>query len=92
MMPIFSAMTCDEDPDLGDSAGIDTYIWDYSNLFSTNITYSCPFGQAFDDEFTRELNNTCNYRTVNASQVTWKYNADHPLPNCIRKWTQLCKM
>ena len=81
-------MTCDEDPDLGDAAGIATYSWDYRNLYSTNITYSCPFGQAFDGEYRRELNNTCNYRTVNDSQVTWKYNADFPLPNCIRKCYQ----
>ena len=78
-------MTCEEEPDLGDSAGIESYSWDDSYLFSTNITYSCPFGQAFDVEFTRELKNTCQYRTVNDSKITWKYNADYPLPNCIRK-------
>ena len=77
-----------KDPDLGDGAGIETYSWDNRNLYTTNITYSCPFGQAFDGEYTRELKNTCNYRTVNDTQVTWKYNADYPLPNCIRKYHQ----
>ena len=78
-------MKCEEDPDLGESAGIESYSWDSSALYTTNITYSCPFGQAFDEEFTRELKNTCNYRTVNDTKVTWKYNAEYPLPNCIPK-------
>ena len=76
-------MTCDEDPDLGQTAGIHNYTWNDRNLYRTNITYLCPFGQAFDEEYSREINNTCDFQSENDTKVTWKYNSDRPLPSCI---------
>ena len=79
-------MTCTEDPDLGANAGIYNYTWArQDSIYRNNITYLCPFGQAFDKEYTRELNNTCNFQAENDTQVTWKYNSNNPLPSCIRE-------
>ena len=79
-------MVCDtSQPDIGASAGVDNHDWDYLNLYRTNITLTCPFGQAFDDNYTMELVNTCDYQSYDATQLDWTYNANNPLPNCIRK-------
>ena len=80
------AMVCDvSQPDTGASAGVASYSWDFLNLYRTNITLTCPFGQAFDDNYTMELVNTCDYQSYDATQLDWTYNANNPLPNCIRK-------
>ena len=85
-------MTCDEDPDLGLTAGIHNYTWtDNSRLYRTNITMLCPFGQAFNNEYSRELNNTCDFQTDTDTRVSWKYNADRPLPSCIRELNCNCR-
>ena len=81
------AMVCDgSDPDLGSSAGVGGHDWDTSRLYQTNITLTCPFGQAFDTNYTAELVNTCDYQSDDATQVDWTYNANNALPNCIRKY------
>ena len=80
-------MVCDtSQPDIGASAGVESHDWDYLNLYRTNITLSCPFGQAFDTNYTKELVNSCNYQSLDATELDWTYNANNPLPNCIRKW------
>ena len=81
------AMVCDgSDPDLGSSAGVGGHDWDTSRIYQTNITLTCPFGQAFDTNYTAELVNTCDYQSDDATQVDWTYNANNALPNCIRKY------
>ena len=83
-------MVCDgSDPDLGSSAGVGGHDWDTLRLYQTNITLTCPFGQAFDTNYTVELVNTCDYQSDYATQVDWTYNADNVLPSCIRKCHQL---
>ena len=79
-------MVCDgSDPDLGSSAGVGGHDWDSLRLYQTNITLTCPFGQAFDTNYTTELVNTCDYQSDDATQIDWTYNANNALPNCIRK-------
>ena len=79
-------MTCDETPDDGSSAGVHNVTWNNLKIKGTNITYVCPVGQAFDTNYTKELVNSCNYQSLDATELDWTYNANNPLPNCIRKW------
>ena len=63
-----------------------SYSWTGSDVFSTNITYSCPPGQAFQGEnHETHLVSTCQYQSSGDSRPTWKYNADTPLPDCEGK-------
>ena len=79
-------MVCDgSDPDLGSAAGVGSQDWDTLRIYQTNITLTCPFGQAFDTNYTVELVNTCDYQSDDATQVDWTYNANNALPSCIRK-------
>ena len=84
------AMKCEETPDVGQNlaAGSVSYSWDNSILYQTNISLSCLPGRAFDTEFKRSLINNCVLQSASETGVRWKYNADHALPACIRKFCQ----
>ena len=80
---------CEEGPDTGEAAGIDSHTWDNSIMLETWFLYSCPFGKAFSGNYTQQLNNTCALHDTDSVVPRWKYNADHSLPNCIRKLSHL---
>ena len=80
---------CEDQPDTGDAAGIGSHDWDDSVILESWFLYSCPFGKAFAGNYTQQLNNTCDLHTAGSSVPRWKYNADFPLPNCIRKLRDL---
>ena len=87
-MLIILAMKCEETPDVGQNfpVGDVSYAWDNSILYQTNISLSCLPGRAFDTVYLREVTNNCTLQTASDTAVRWKYNADHPLPPCIRKF------
>ena len=79
-----AAIRCSDSPDLLSRGS--SYSWTGSDVFSTNITYSCPPGQAFQGEnHETQLVSTCQYQSSGDSRPTWKYNADTPLPDCEGK-------
>ena len=83
-----AAIRCEDRPDLTSRGS--SYSWNGLDVFSTNITYSCPPGQAFSDNHQTSLTSTCDYQNTGDSLPTWKYNADNPLPDCTgRSETEL---
>ena len=84
------AMTCDETPDDGSGSGVYNTTWNNLKIYRTNITYTCPVGQAFDTIYNQTVNNTCNYQTQDAAQVSWTYSGATALPPCIRKYQTNC--
>ena len=76
---------CEDVPDPGDTAGIESHTWDNTIRLETWFLYSCPLGKAFDGNYTQKLNNTCGLHDAGSAVPRWKYNTDHTLPNCIRK-------
>ena len=42
-------------------------------------------GRAFDTLYVDKIVNQCDKHDAGSSNVTWKYNADNPLPACIRE-------
>ena len=83
-------MTCDETPDDGSGSGVYNTTWNNLKIYRTNITYTCPVGQAFDTIYNQTVNNTCNYQTQDAAQVSWTYSGASALPPCIRKYQTNC--
>ena len=80
---------CEDQPDPGDTAGIGSHTWDsLTVILDSWFLYSCPLGEAFAGNLTQELNNTCGLHTAGSNVPRWRYNTDHPLPNCIRKLSQ----
>ena len=82
-------MKCEETPDVGQNLAVGSvsYSWDNSILYQTNISLSCLPGRAFNTEFKRSLINNCVLQSASETEVRWKYNADHALPACIRKFS-----
>ena len=85
-------MTCDETPDDGSGSGVYNTTWNNLKIYRTNITYTCPVGQAFDTIYNQTVNNTCNYQTQDAAQVSWTYSGATALPPCIRKYQTFVKV
>ena len=46
-------------------------------------------GKAFDVEYLKEVNNTCDYQDAAQLMVYWTYNETNKLPNCIRKYIMI---
>ena len=80
----FVAMKCEDNPDLGANSGA-TYSWNNKIFYKTNITVTCPLGKAFQGIWKRSVTNQCNKQAPADTQVTWTYNDDRPLPNCVGK-------
>ena len=82
----FIVKACLDSPDLGSTSGIQSYDWDENVVNQTMITYTCPAGQAFDGKWKNSITSKCTYNDNNNRILRWKYNSEHPLPNCIRKF------
>ena len=78
-------MVCEDTPDLGANSNIEGYTWNNQNVYRTMINITCPIGKAFDTLYVREIVNQCGKHDASSSEVTWKYNSNNPLPNCIGK-------
>ena len=83
---VFLVKACLDSPDLGSTSGIQSYDWDENVVNQTRITYTCPAGQAFDGKWKNSITSKCTYNDNNNRILRWKYNSEHPLPNCIRKF------
>ena len=77
-------MKCEDNPDLGVNSGA-TYSWNNKIFYKTNITVTCPLGKAFQGIWKRSVTNQCNIQASTDTQVTWTYNDDRQLPNCVGK-------
>ena len=83
-----AAIRCSDSPDLSSMGS--SYSWTGSDVFSTNITYSCPPGQAFQGgSHQTQLVSTCEYQSSGDSSPTWKYNDNNNLPDCEGKFTNI---
>ena len=77
---ILTAIRCEDTPDLVSTGS--SHSWSGLDVFSTNITYSCPPGQAFQGVGETRLVSTCKYQGSGDSRPTWTYNSERSLPDC----------
>ena len=54
-------------------------------VFLNNVNFVYLIGRAFDTLYVDKIVNQCDKHDAASSNVTWKYNANNPLPACIRE-------
>ena len=58
-------------------------------IYVTSLKLRNILGKAFDVEYLKEVNNTCDYQDAAQLMVYWTYNETNKLPNCIRKYIMI---
>ena len=81
-------MKCQGEPDLGAPDQVN-YEWNGSKFYNTHVRYTCRVGTAFDGLFVASTWGNCTTQTSGSDAISWKYNANNPLPSCIRKFVCL---
>ena len=49
--PTLSALDCEDEPDTGVNAGVESRTWNNLFYYATVITYKCPYGKSFHSIF-----------------------------------------
>ena len=67
-----SALDCEDEPDTGLIAGVESRTWNNLFYYATVITYKCPYGISFNKKFSRTKAENKIYNLGKAFNGTFK--------------------